>query len=89
MLADARVPADAQPVDSAQESTDRGGSLEVFPDPAAAQARAEYVGGIAQASPMFTEYTWAVGPVVVRVSKALTPEQAEQYRQVIAQQVGA
>ena len=56
-----------------------GGSVEVFASSDDAEQRADYIQKIAQSSPMFTEYTYARGPVVVRVSKELTPTDAAAY----------
>lgn len=67
-----------------QYSVNHGGSVEVYPDAAGAAARAEYVRGFAEGNPaLFGEYTYARGPVVLRVSKALTPEQAGGYEEAL------
>jgi hypothetical protein len=56
-----------------------GGSVEVYPSAAGAAARSRYIGGIAQAMPGIAEYDYLAGPVLVRVSGLLTPQQAESY----------
>lgn len=56
-----------------------GGSVEVFPTSEAAQRRAEYVKTLAESSPIFAEYTYVQGPVVLRVSKELAPKDAAEY----------
>jgi hypothetical protein len=56
-----------------------GGSVELFDDAADAVARAEYVRRIAKSSPLFAEYTYVAGGVVLRVSRELTPTQAREY----------
>lgn len=57
----------------------RGGSIEVFATSDAAQARAAYIRGVTKGSPLLAEYTYAHGPVVLRVSQDLTPDQAAAY----------
>ncbi|MBG0830497.1 hypothetical protein HS041_22305 [Planomonospora sp. ID67723] len=54
----------------------RGGSVEVFADAGEAEERAEYISGIAKSSPLFAEYDYVKGNVVVRVSKELPPADA-------------
>ena len=60
-----------------------GGSVEMFDTVESARARKEYVSKIAASSPLFSEYTFVQGRIVVRVSHDLTPEQAEQYAAVL------
>lgn len=61
-------------------SVDAGAKVEVFSDESEAQARANYIGQIAQASPLGVEYDYQVGAVLLRVSGKLPPAAAEQYR---------
>ncbi|GII56115.1 hypothetical protein Pth03_45040 [Planotetraspora thailandica] len=61
-------------------SVDLGGGVEVFPDAAGAKARADYIQSIAKSSPMFAEYDYAKGNVVVRVSKEIAPSDAKAYQ---------
>jgi hypothetical protein len=65
-----------------------GGSVEFFPERAEARRRGEYVSKTASVSPMFTEYTMVQGRIVLRLSKTLTPAQAEEYRVVLAEMPG-
>lgn len=60
---------------------DGGGSIETFPSSQDAQRRFDYVDGITRGNAMLNEYHWIVGGVhFLRVSKSLTPDQANQYR---------
>lgn len=55
-----------------------GGSIEVFRDHTMALARANYIGALEQASPLFgSEYDYILGPVLMRISGTLTPAQAQ------------
>lgn len=75
---DDRVPASAldfQPADAVA----RGGSVEVYPDADGAKKRSEYLQGIGKATPLFGEYDYTSGSVLVRVSTVLTPDQAKEY----------
>lgn len=56
-----------------------GGGVEVFEDADAAQARADYIQNIGKAGPMFAEYSYTAGNVLVRVSKELPPTDAKAY----------
>jgi hypothetical protein len=57
-----------------------GGSVEVYKDPAAAKKRGEYIAKILDGMPAFgTEYHYLNGGILLRVSGALTPEQAAEY----------
>jgi len=77
-FADSRVPA-GQLEGVAPDGTDRGGSVEVFADAAGAKARADYIQTITKSLPAAAEYDYPVGPVLVRVSHLLTPDQAKEY----------
>ncbi|MEV6027562.1 hypothetical protein [Streptomyces sp. NPDC052036] len=59
---------------------DRGGSIEVFGNPADAQARAKYIQSVTKSMPMLAEYDYVHGTVLVRVSHYLTPKQAADYK---------
>jgi hypothetical protein len=68
------------------QSLDRGGSIEVFADPADAQARSadiqqkiKSLGGL-----LTREYHYLNGGVLVRVSGLLTPDQAKTYQKALA-----
>jgi hypothetical protein len=56
-----------------------GGGIEVFESKGDAQARAKYIQAVTKDLPMFGEYDYVHGPVVVRVSHYLTPAQAAEY----------
>lgn len=56
-----------------------GGSIEVFAHEADASARRDYIQNVTRGNPLLTEYTYAVGAVVLRLSSRLTPEQAAAY----------
>jgi hypothetical protein len=75
---DTRVPA------GDQINVGAGGGVEFYADAAGARQRGEYVAKLAMKSPQFTEYTMVQGRIVLRLSKALTPAQAEEYRAVLA-----
>ncbi|MEU4168685.1 hypothetical protein AB0F46_17640 [Streptomyces sp. NPDC026665] len=66
-------------------AVERGGAVEVFADAADARARAEYIRAIAKSSPALAEYDYVNGPVLVRVSRYLTPKQAAQYESAAAE----
>lgn len=77
-FADSRVPAD-QVEGLASDAVERGGSVEVYPDEAGAKARMDYIQTIGKSLPMASEYDYLAGPVLVRVSRILTPDQAKEY----------
>ena len=57
-----------------------GGSIEVFPNVTGAQARAKYISAIGQTAPVLGDgYEYILGPILIRVSATLTPQQAAQY----------
>ena len=62
------------------DEVQNGGSVEVFDDPAAAEDRAKSIADILKAAKIFgTEYHYVNGGVLLRVSGALTPDQAAEY----------
>jgi hypothetical protein len=61
-------------------AVDDGGSIEVFATAADATNRFTYVQTIATNSALFAEYDYQDGLVVLRVSKILTPAQAQVYQ---------
>ncbi|MEV4180160.1 hypothetical protein AB0J28_01775 [Streptosporangium canum] len=68
---------DASEVAGAKEGdVELGGSIEVFEDAGQAEQRADYIQEIGKNMPMLGEYDYVAGPVLVRVSKELTPDQA-------------
>jgi hypothetical protein len=60
-----------------------GGSIEVFANEADAKARYDYVTSVTKMMPMLAEYGYQVGNVYLRLSKELTPEQAEEYESIL------
>jgi len=62
---------------------DGGGSVEVFDNEKDANSRFEYVDAITRGNAMFNEYHWLDGPIFLRVSKSLTPDQAEEYHRAL------
>lgn len=61
-----------------------GGGVEVFADEADAQQRMDYIQSVLDEMGMLgTEYDFVAGPVLLRLSQELTPEQAEEYEQVL------
>lgn len=81
-FADSRVPAD-QLQGTPDDSTDRGGSVEVFSDAVGAKARADYIQTVTKSLPAAAEYDYQAGGVLVRVSHLLTPDQAKGYEAAI------
>ncbi|MFF8931591.1 hypothetical protein ACF1AO_30490 [Streptomyces longwoodensis] len=57
----------------------RGGAVEVFGSADDAKARSEYIQSVTKSMPMLAEYHYLDGPVLVRVSHFLTPQQAGEY----------
>jgi hypothetical protein len=54
-------------------------TVEVFATEEDATKRREYIQGVTEAMPMFTQYMIQSGPVLVRLDKALTPTEAKEY----------
>lgn len=61
---------------------DEGGTVERFANLADAKTRREYVEALAK-QPMFAQYVYQRGVLVVRVAGALTPDQAAAYEKVV------
>ncbi|MDD1059393.1 hypothetical protein NMG29_14440 [Streptomyces cocklensis] len=61
-----------------------GGGIEVFDSNDDAKARAKYIQAVTKSMPMFAEYDYVHGPVVIRVSHYLTPTQAAEYDKAAA-----
>ncbi|MCQ4043865.1 hypothetical protein ACFOSC_26540 [Streptantibioticus rubrisoli] len=57
-----------------------GGAIEMFPDPAAAKTRADYIQSVTKSLPALAEYDYQHSTVLVRVSHYLTPDQAAAYK---------
>ena len=76
---DTRIPA-SETVGLQDGDTQFGGSVEVFPNVADAQARENYIQSVLKSMPALgTEYDYIVGDALIRVSGLLTPAQAAQY----------
>jgi hypothetical protein len=69
---------------SKKGDVDWGGVIEVFADHSDAQARADYIQGITKQLPMFSEYDYVSGNIVVRVSHYLAPSYATDYKNAAA-----
>ena len=63
---------------------DGGGSVEVFASADEAESRKKYIDGIGKAGAVLSEYSWLKGAVLLRVSRELTPDQANAYRDALA-----
>lgn len=85
---DTRIPVEGEVEITKENDTMRGGGVEVFADEAAAIARKEYIQSFGKATPMLTEYDYVVGGVLLRVSKQLTPDQAEEYETALGEVLG-
>lgn len=81
---DTRVSADAVEF-TMPDAIERGGSVEVFDDAAAAAARRDYIHAIGKGFPAAVEYDYVADSVLVRVSRELTPEQAAEYERALGQ----
>jgi len=60
-----------------------GGTVEIFKSEADLKARKDYVDNIGKAMPMMAQYQYSKGLVLIRLEKALTPEQAAEYEKVL------
>lgn len=80
---DIRIKA-ADVTDSTKGSVDLGGAIEVFTDPATAEARAKYIEAVTKSMSALAEYDYVHGTVLVRVSHYLTPAQAAGYKSAAA-----
>lgn len=58
-----------------------GGSVEVFKTKKDAENRKKYIDSIGESMPMLTEYSYINGTALLRLSKSLTPDQAEKYKE--------
>jgi hypothetical protein len=82
-FADTRIdPKDAK--DDSRGAVDLGGDIEVFADAGGANARADYIRKAMAAMPMLgTQYEYVSGPVLLRLSQVLTPDQAAAYQKAL------
>lgn len=82
VITDSRVPAADR---GEPDDVDSGAAVEVFANAAAAQARADYIDAIRKSSPILAnEYDYVHGPVLLRVTGNLTPDQAKVYDEAMA-----
>lgn len=79
---DSRIPK-SKYVGADADSSDRGGSVEVFTDEAGAVARAAEVQKKLKDFGLGTEWDYVVGGVLVRVSGNVTPSQAKAYQDAL------
>ncbi|MDT7664569.1 MAG: hypothetical protein QOD04_4125 [Pseudonocardiales bacterium] len=76
-FADSRV--ESGVLGGAPDAMNRGGSVEVFADEDAATTRRNYLQEIGKRAPIFSEYDYQSGPVLLRISHLLTPQQGAEY----------
>jgi hypothetical protein len=77
-------------IDQSGRDEPEGGTIEVFDTPGMAMTRQQYIQGFAQAGPIFDEYDWLVpenSNFLLRISRELTPKQANQYRTVMEREL--
>ena len=55
----------------------------MYPDEGGATVRSEYLQALGTASPLFAEYNIQNGGVLLRLTKRLTPDQVEEYKNVV------
>lgn len=79
-FADSRIDPSDPKVLNRPGSVDLGGSVEVYPDEQGARNRVDYMQAISKGAPFLAEYDYRNGRVVLRVSRALTPDQAGEYQ---------
>jgi hypothetical protein len=77
---DTRIPSTKHGIDI---SVPDGGSLEVFATATDAQNRFNYIQSISKSSPLFAEYEYRDGLVILRISSQLTPDQAKAYEDAL------
>jgi len=77
---DTRVPA---PTVLGEPKTSNGGGLEIYTDEAGARSRMEYLQAFGKKMPLLAEYDFVRGPILLRVAKDLTPDQADEYRAML------
>ncbi|MEU3290442.1 hypothetical protein [Streptomyces longwoodensis] len=67
----------------AKDDLQRGGAVEVFGTVEDAKTRSEYIQTVTKSLPSLAEYHYLDGPVLVRVSHYLTPQQAADYEAAV------
>ena len=81
---DERVP----PPTTERWGVENGGSVEVYPTAAGAENRVRYLRTMIEAMPILTEYNYAHGRIVLRLSRHLLPEHAAEYETALRQMRG-
>lgn len=74
---------DARTGETGEPSLETGGTVELFANEEDAKTRFDYVDKLS-ATPMLAEYHYLRGPVLVRLSKDLSPSQAKEYEAALA-----
>ncbi|HEX9988455.1 MAG TPA: hypothetical protein VGE45_08265 [Chloroflexia bacterium] len=69
-----------EPADPREINVSDGGGIEIFPDAERAKARFDYIQEFGKSLPILVEYGYLNGPVLLRLSKELTPTQAKEYQ---------
>lgn len=80
-FSDTRIPAD-NVIGAKPGAVEYGGSVEVFDSEQAAGKRKAYVDSFSGIQ-LAVEYSWVSGPVLLRVSRQLTPTQASEYQKAL------
>lgn len=62
---------------------DKQNTVEVFASEADATKRRQYIEGVTEGIPMFTQYIIQSGTAVVRLDKSLKPDEAKAYEEVL------
>jgi hypothetical protein len=71
-------------VDTRQPGEEKTYTVEVFDSADAAKSRHDYVEAVTKDTPFLVQYQILNGRTLVRLDKALTPDQVEQYRAELA-----
>ncbi len=81
---DTRIPAE-EVTGTSEGAVERGGSVEVFANEQGAQRRMQFIQNLAAGLPAAVEYDYPSGPVLLRVSRSLTPAQAAEYQKTLTE----
>ena len=60
-------------------------TIEVFPSEEDATRRREYIEGVTEGMPMFTQYMIQSGPVLMRLDKVMKPGEAKEYEAALGE----
>lgn len=75
---------DARAKPELDDEVQNGGSVEVYSDPADAEERGKFIADTLKKMKIFgTEYHYTKGGILLRVSGALTPDQAAEYEKAL------